>query len=86
MGVDQDFTIELTEDEFSANGTLLKLGLNKIHWRGRDRTFDIRTILNPVNGLCHVIFPVDAVSGEECIKDRNYVGKKAIWELSKLRM
>ena len=69
LGVDQDFTIELTEDEFSANGTLLKLGFNKIHWRGRDRSFDIRTILNPVNGLCHVIFPVDAVSGEECIKD-----------------
>ena len=64
LGLDQDFTIELTEDEFAANGTLLTLGENTIHWRGRDRTFDIRTILNPVNGLCYVIFPVDAISGE----------------------
>ena len=47
MGVDQDFTIELTEDEFAENGTLLNLGQNAISWKGRNRTFDVKTILNP---------------------------------------
>ena len=55
MGVDQDFTIELTEDEFAENGTLLNLGQNAISWKGRNRTFDVKTIflldyfLNPQN-------------------------------------
>ena len=65
MGVDQDFTIELTEDEFAENGTLLNLGQNAISWKGRNRTFDVKTILNPVNGLCHVIIPTDAISGKD---------------------
>ena len=62
--MNQDFTIRLLADEYgTGNGSILTLGRNRLFWRGRYRTFDVREILNPVNGLCHVIYPEDAASG-----------------------
>ena len=62
--LNEDFTIELAADEYATNGSILSLGNNEILWGGRTRNFKVLPILNPVNGLCHVIFPEDAISGK----------------------
>ena len=63
--LNEDFTIELAADEYATNGSILSLGSNEILWGGRTRNFKVLPILNPVNGLCHVIFPEDAISGKK---------------------
>ena len=64
--LNQDFVINLLENEqeLGKDGekVALKLGINTIMWKGKERKLNVKEIPTIFSGLCHVILPEDVNS------------------------